>query len=37
MSLTVSDLEGQTAYYWKVTASDGADTVESEVREFTTR
>ena len=36
MSHSVSGLKATTRYYWKVTASDGIDTVESTTRSFTT-
>ncbi len=36
MSHSVSGLNPATRYYWKVTASDGIDTVESATRNFTT-
>ena len=36
MSHSVSGLKATTTYYWKVTASDGIDTVESTTRSFTT-
>ena len=35
-SHTVSGLKSGTTYYWKVTVSDGIDTVESATRSFTT-
>lgn len=36
VSHTISGLKPGTTYYWKVSASDGIDTVESAVRSFTT-
>jgi len=36
MSHSVSGLKATTTYYWKVTAIDGIDTVESTTRSFTT-
>ncbi len=37
LSTTIRNLDPSTTYYWKVSASDGAKTTESEVRSFTTR
>ena len=37
MSHTVSGLKPATTYYWKVSVSDGIDTVESATRSFTTQ
>ena len=37
ISRTVSGLNPGTTYYWKITASDGTDTVESATRSFTTQ
>ena len=37
VSHMVTGLKSGTTYYWKVTASDGTDTVESETRTFTTQ
>jgi len=36
ISHTVSNLKAGTTYYWKVSASDGADARDSETRSFTT-
>ena len=37
MSHTVQGLKPATTYYWKVSVSDGIDTVESVPRTFTTQ
>ncbi len=37
LSQVVAELESGTTYYWKVIATDGITTAESEVRRFTTK
>ena len=37
VSYSVSGLQQNTTYYWKVTATDGSDLTESAVRSFTTQ
>ncbi|PLX91582.1 MAG: hypothetical protein C0619_07240, partial [Desulfuromonas sp.] len=37
ISYSVSGLQQNTTYYWKVTATDGSDLTESAVRSFTTQ
>ena len=36
ISISVSGLNRSTTYYWKVSAGDGVNTVESTTRSFTT-